>query len=205
MKNHAAALWPIAALAAAATLAGCSADATASRPEAGARGYSHAQATQHAKSQLEAVYPGIDLPEVAAVRFISADEFAQTRVDCLSKLGFSANVMEDGGVEFDDPPAGQAEALAIANYTCALEYPVDPAEGMMTGSRLRTLYDYYVDVLVPCLENEGYEIDTVPSWTVFNEQYATAPWSPYTSVYPSTQEGWDEINDLCPQGRDSLD
>lgn len=157
------------------------------------------QSKRQSQEDLKAQFPGVDIPDVHLVRFIAASEYAATRVQCLTEQGFSAAVMDDGGVAYGQPPAGQEQALAIADYLCSMRYPVDPTQNRMSDELLRTLYDYYVNDLIPCLEREGFRVEDIPSWTTFSEGYADTPWSPYNDVNPSTQEDWDQTNEACPQ------
>ncbi len=165
---------------------------------------SYQQYVDNQRDALLSVHPDADIPEVDLIRYVSATDWAPAIVDCMLGQGFGASLLADGGVSYDEPPAGQEEAQAIAVYVCMAEYPVEPTSEQLTEDQLRTLYDYYVNELVPCLADAGYDVIDAPSFETFRDSYSTSPWSPYSSVAPSTQAEWDKINTICPQNPDNL-
>lgn len=155
------------------------------------------------RDALQSMHPDVEIPDTELIRYVSLYEWAPAIVDCMLEQGFGASLLSDGGVSYEEPPAGQEEGLAVAAYVCAVEYPVELTE-QLNDVQLRKLYNYYVNDLVPCLADEGYDINDIPSFETFRDRYGSSPWSPYSSVSPSTQLGWDAINAACPQNPDGL-
>lgn len=62
------------------------------------------------------------------------------------------------------------------------------------------LYRYQIDVVVPCLEAQGYTVSEPPSFEVYAESIGTAEvWSPFTEVAASIEDGAiiAELSDAC--------
>jgi hypothetical protein len=142
--------------------------------------------------------------DVDLVRFIRPEEYGRVHAACIQEQGFSATETFDGGVEFGEIPPEQARAQAEAVYRCDVQFPVHPAYLQpWSDSQIRTLYDYYVEELTPCLTAAGYPVDPPPTWETFRDTYDTdSQWVPYRAVTVTDYgpEEWQEINEQCPQG-----
>lgn len=136
------------------------------------------------------------------VRFIESSEYGEVHAECIREQGFGAEATFDHGVEYDPVPPEQGVALHEAIFRCQVAYPVHPRYSLpWTDEMIRTLYDYYVDELVPCLTAEGYTLQEAPSWESFLADYGTErTWTPYAVVDAGTPEEWQQINETCPQG-----
>jgi len=130
--------------------------------------------------QYVGLVPGDPRPTVDRIRIVSLDEAAEVHRQCMVEAGYAdfrqtaASIY--GGASTD-------ERLAI--YTCSAQYPVPPSSyGLFSEAQLGYLYDYYVDVTVPCIEANGMTVTTVPS----REQFVSAQrslrrvWQPWDSV-----------------------
>ena len=70
-----------------------------------------------------------------------------------------------------------------AQYQClvaALPYP--SVIGYYTPAQLGFLYDYFHDVLVPCLQAQGLSVGFTPTREEFTAAAGTVPWDPYTEL-----------------------
>lgn len=156
---------------------------------------------QRALDDLLRDFPDAEVPDVERVRLVSLEEWPLAMAECLSAEGFGA-VAEDGGLSAS-APFGQELPYAIAYYVCSVEYPIDPRVMVpLVEDQIRYLYDYYTQVMTPCLEAEGYEVPEPPSRQTFVSTYGQpGSWAPYTLVTEavSSQEEWDRINRLCTQ------
>lgn len=157
-------------------------------------------------SMIKMRHPDAELPTPERVRFILPEEWATTMQECLANQGFQSTVSGDGGLEYEGVPTEQALALNVANYSCSLQYPVDPRyTAELSAYQLEYLYEYYVLDLVPCLEEEGVSVSEPPSFQKFRDTWETEDaWSPYSSVDPGSQSKWDQLNKTCPQNPDDL-
>ena len=91
--------------------------------------------------------------------------------------------------------------MEIARYVCDAKYPVDPSLTQPpTDAELDYLYNYFVDVLNPCLEREGIEVIEPPSRQAFKDSLLSPDsWSPYVDVDIRGQDEWTRLNRACPQ------
>ena len=144
--------------------------------------------------------PSAERPEVPIERFLNADEFLAV-YECMADAGVPVEFGEDGGVSWswssDDPIDAE-----LARYTCQAQYPLYPPQaGSFTDEQHEYLYDYYQDVLVPCLLLQGYPVDgDVPTREEFNDLTSIhASWSPYSFI--ESPSDWEELEALyatCP-------
>lgn len=138
-------------------------------------------------------------PEVERVRFISEEERSEVQAQCLTNLGFPTTVESDGSYQTNST-AEQEESLALASYTCELQYPIDLRYAQaFTRTQLRAIYTYYRDSLLPCLQGQGLEIGQLPSEETYIEGVTTgnAPWTPYDSVDLASIDV-NALNKACP-------
>lgn len=161
---------------------------------------------QRALDALLRDFPDAEVPDVDRVRLVSVEEWPVAIAECLSAKGFVA-IAEGGGLS-TSAPFGQELPYAIAYYVCSVEYPINPREMVpLVNDQIRYLYEYYTEVMTPCLDAEGYEVPEAPSLQTFVSTYGQpGSWAPYTLVAEavSSQEEWDRINRLCTQTPASL-
>jgi hypothetical protein len=160
---------------------------------------------ERALADLHREFPDAIVPEVKTIRFVALTEWPESNAACLREEGFSAEAM-DGGVSTAAPP-DQEEPFAIANYVCALKYPVDPRWNIpLNEDQVRYIYDYVTQIMTPCVKAEGYDVPPAPSRESFISTYLTdSPWNYYGLIAQATsQEEWEYINRKCPQGPSDL-
>ena len=167
------------------------------------RSEAYAELLDQSWQRVSSQFPDAERPEVELVRYVDQNEWAEVTVSCLVEQGVDAKVSTDGqggyemaGVE------GQLLPMEIAIYTCNARYPTDPALTLpLTEAELDFVYDYYVNVLNPCLENEGVEITEAPSRQAFIDTYGASEgwWTPYEAVGTTGEEDWNQLNRVCPQ------
>jgi hypothetical protein len=156
--------------------------------------------------QLAERYRLDDPPQdVAFERYISPEQYATVMVPCLTEQGIPVRALADGGIAFDDIPQEQALLQAEAMYRCDVRFPTHPlfAEPL-DDEQLRRLYDYLVNDLTACLENEGYASSSPPTIETFIASYSdpnAEVWTPFPVDDPQLQqpEEWDRLNEICPQ------
>lgn len=180
-------------------LAGCSAPSekpgSDTTTDSGSSDYLQGQADQWAE------YYGVeDPPDVEVVRYVDTPERDAALRDCLTGAGYPTE--SNGGVNV---PSGNEDAFALAQYTCAVQYPV-PERYTKTWSdkEIRLQYAWTVDFVIPCLEDRGHPISDPPSESVFVDSWLSAPYFPFAQVSLTVAEGnfnqaWTELEDACPQ------
>lgn len=146
-------------------------------------------------------YPDALRPEVDLVRYVSPNEAAAIRAQCLNEEGFpDARATSGGQLQSGVVPPSQDEAFWIASFVCAVRYQIDPQFTQpLNASQLSALHSYYVEDLTSCLVAEGYIIEQAPSIAVFTESYFENPWNPYLSVPEVNQSEWERLDAVCPQ------
>jgi hypothetical protein len=161
---------------------------------------------EQARAELLERFPEAEVPVVAFVRFISPNEYGTTMADCATERGFPAEATADGGVRYGQIPPQQAEDVAVATYSCAVQYPVDPVyQQPLNQEQLAYLYDYYVNQLAPWLEEQGYSTPNPPSEATFTDRYESGePWTPYATIDAPSEDAWYELLRACPQEPGSL-
>ena len=140
-------------------------------PHEHARPATYEERFEHLAEQLEG-----EPPDVEIERIIHPDDRAEVHVECLTELGFDAEISDSGGIS-TTYPEDQFEARQEAMYICNVRFPVHPAFKLQyTEEVLEVHYEYYTGELLECLEREGVEVDTIPSFEVFVEDYQVHDW-----------------------------
>lgn len=156
-----------------------------------------------ARERLEAMFPGIGIPDVDLVRIISLPEFGEVMAQCMTEAGFNAQARADGGVSFEEIPQEQSEAQSLALYVCQAKYPVDPVYTQpLTDAQIDFLYDYYRDDFSACLQAEGFSVGELPSRSKFKEAYAGVgePYTPYAVLLENVDPAHvEKLMSICPE------
>lgn len=91
---------------------------------------------------------------------------------------------------YENPLAG--------TYRCRISYPIHPRFQLPpTDQQLRVIYDYFLDELIPCLRNEGYELSPPPSFETFRAEWPNT-WDPYVELPEPKGFKKDEVLQKCP-------
>ena len=148
-----------------------------------------------------------DPPEVELERWIHPTEHGPTHEVCFAEAGFEVEGGPEGeGVQVVSRPAeAQRDLLNLAYYTCTARFFLDPDyTQLMTPDQLRVTYEYYREMLSPCLREQGYEPSEPPSLETFMATYGTADqWSPYDGlgITPEDRKTWERLYEgVCHGG-----
>lgn len=152
--------------------------------------------------QIAQMYQIEDPPSVAVVRIVGPDEQLELVAECMQEGGWPETKVSNGGLQYEDLPE-QEEAMNGAFYTCFASYPL--AEEFLADGReqYEELYNYFVDDLKPCLEDQGLEITDPPSlesWLAVAETGSPEYWDPTLEI-PDVD--FAAIQEVCPQNPDS--
>lgn len=133
-------------------------------------------------------------------------ESDQKVASCMRADGFPVEVSPTGGLRYSTPPAAQARAWALAMNTCIAQHPVDPSYTQdWSEPQLRLVYDYWDQYLIPCLEAQGFTVDT--STRPSKESFVTAfftpgrhDWWPLQATMRGVpQERQTQVVQTCPE------
>ena len=175
-----------AALVAALVLGGC---ATVTAPEPGFSDEEWAEYV-HAQADVTWGYLGFapDLqPADSPVVVVSSAEYPAKYAECMNDAGFDRYHL-DGSIETDeDGLIVMSDAEWIASFDCSTHLSLSSHQnGTLNRAQREYAYDYYEQVLVPCLMNHGVELYEVPSREEFHASLGV--WNPYISVRGSDLE-----------------
>ena len=130
--------------------------------------------------QYVGLTPDAPRPTVQRIRIVSMDEAEEVHRQCMVDAGYENYRFVETSI-FGG--AGNPERLAI--YTCSAQYPTPPSSfGLFSEAQLDYLYDYYIEVTVPCLEATGIGVDDVPDRAQFADSATgiLTLWNPYREV-----------------------
>lgn len=112
-----------------------------------------------------------DPPEVAVIRETRPEEMGELVAECVREQGFDAKAFPDGSWETVGAP-GQDDAVALAEYRCIAQYPLQPVFYQpLDDDHLRQSYDWHVETTIPCLQDLGYTTPEPPTVEVYIETY----------------------------------
>ncbi|MDO5535675.1 MAG: hypothetical protein Q4F65_13630, partial [Propionibacteriaceae bacterium] len=117
-------------------------------------------------------------------RWIAPWEIGPSMEACMSELGFAVVSKPDGqGYSPRERIAtDQVQPYHAAVYECVSCYSLDPKYSQaLTPDQLGVMHEYFTDVLIPCLADQGHEITDVPTREMFVGNYSSNPWSPWLS------------------------
>lgn len=122
-------------------------------------------------------------PPDPEVRFVSADDWATSLATCMNDAGFDNYQAVDFGLMITDVTrtADEADAASIAYYVCENSFRIVGQEGFLFNAKqLDYRYDYYSEVLIPCMALHEVEVFDAPSRAEFDDRFGF--WNPYDSV-----------------------
>lgn len=168
--------WRVLLLSLAITLTGCAAHPADSA----------ADVSLHLQQRLDTAFNpgpgGIDRPAATPVRFALPNGWGNLMRRCMNDGGFDTVGFdrEDGFTN-----VGETGDSALAWYQCTQQLPeYDTVYVEFTDEQLDKLYDYYVEVLVPCAGAVGFAVTEVPSRAAFADggEGQAGWWHPFLSV-----------------------
>lgn len=142
---------------------------------------------------------GLERPVVERERFITVEEWGDTRAACMAESGYDYTYTDEIGLSGGGVIADRG-AHAIAWYTCGARFPIDPEDlGLLSTAQVEYVYSYFERWLIPCLQRNGYDVGTLPERSFF-VQSKRILWNPYSSI--DLTGGPDQTRllfEACPQ------
>ena len=145
-------------------------------------------------------YKIVDPPDVEVVRWVRPEEMGETQDGCLREAGFQV----DGPGRLYYPPE-QEQAAGLAQYTCRMQYPVMSKYAREWGTeQLDLQYEWTVEYVVPCLQEQGHSTVDIPTKEVFTDRWATDPFYPFAQIKldvpgDTFNTEWNRLETVCPQ------
>lgn len=121
--------------------------------------------------------PNAARPAVEFEEFVDPDRTGEVYTACMVEAGHTGWTPTNVGA-FGGPSSAERRDL----YVCVSRYPLAPSNyGFYTSAQLDALYNYYRDLLVPCLEASGIAVTAPPSREDFTDAAGFGlQWSPYS-------------------------
>jgi len=147
---------------------------------------SAADVSLHLQRRLDTAFNpgpgGIDRPAAEPVRFALPNGWANLMRRCMNDAGYALVNYDrnDGFTNVDETGEG-----ALAWYHCTQLLPeYDTVFADFSAEELDALYDYYVEILVPCAGALGATVTAVPSRAEFIDggEGQSGWWHPFLSV-----------------------
>lgn len=150
---------------------------------------------------LDALWEIADLegerPDVDLIREVGDEDWSAVQTECLTEAGFPPFV-DNGDVVGWEGTAEQADAFALADYTCQAQYP-RKMEYLQPYSvdQLDLIYDWMNETTIPCLAAQGYDVPPVPSLESFRASYSPEGgfWTPDSEVPGGVPYA---VQEICP-------
>lgn len=114
---------------------------------------------------------------------VAADQWAQALVECMNAAGFDNYSAAGGGFGATEvvQTADEMQANTVAMYLCQGGISVEEwDQSWFNPEQVDYLYDYYQQMLLPCLALHGLEVLDVPNRESFVARYGS--WNPYFSL-----------------------
>ena len=144
----------------------------------------------------------VERPAVERIPLAHGDDAFARLADCVTALGYVGFMFSDGpqGFEFQSMEGGIEldTQTKLDFYTCfaTAPIPVAVARPTLSGAQLDFLYDYYQEIVIPCLENNGVRVDPVPTRDEYSsDRFGT--WTPYLATAPGATLEYDLAVRLC--------
>ena len=127
-------------------------------------------------------------PPAPEVHYVTGEEWARFLADCMNVAGFDNYTASGGGLgtEFVVRPADEAQREVISFYLCQSAVALEGQDDFwFNPAEVEYSYDYYQEVLIPCLASHGVVVFQAPTWSEFVD--ANGQWNPYFAVSSATK------------------
>lgn len=122
--------------------------------------------------------PDEQRPPDPEVQIVSNEEWAPFLARCMNEAGFDNYQAVGNGLLIDDLPAEEQDASTLAFFVCESSIRIDGSDSfLLNEAQLDYLYDYFVQMLVPCLMLHDIELHDVPTRAEYADLLGT--WNPY--------------------------
>lgn len=109
------------------------------------------------------------------------DEVVVAMIACMRDRGWAAEPSGPTAIDWSQNPKEQGLALHLDQIRCDAGLNL-PEVGVPSALDIEGVYVFWVDVLVPCYEEQGHVIPDPPSLVTFVESYPQVDWAPWRFV-----------------------
>jgi hypothetical protein len=136
-------------------------------------------------AEVEKQYPEAIRPQVSLGRTVPDHEWNDVVVECLQRDGIVARVSR-GKVLYGSGEGQLPVDVAVIFYLCQASHPSQSQViWFLDKTQTRALYDYYFDIVRPCLLSAGVPSQPSPRGARASEAVALDGWNPYQLVWTS--------------------
>ena len=147
-------------------------------------------------SGLSVTLKGTDTP----VQVVAAEDWAHAYVVCMNAAGYDEYLVMESGGSYGDYSAVEDREERAAIVVCSTRVMLDPALfNQLNHAELDLWYDYFEQVLVPCLALQQVEVINAPTRAEFQNTFGG--WNPYWAVHERDIERANTdsaLHSLCP-------
>lgn len=188
-------------------LAGCG-DSSADQSGTSNRASSPQVSTEYLRKISESLSQSFgidDPPQVEVIRAMLPEELDDTLLACVTEEGFPLTA--EGVFKI---PEGQKTAYNMAQYVCRMRYPVIERYAQpLKAKQIEIQYDWTIQFVIPCLEQQGFRISNVPTEARFIDTWNSDPFYPMAQVSLSEKDArsynqrMSDLEKTCPQAAPS--
>ena len=183
-------------------LAGCASPV----PEQG-DGYDYAVIVHE---RLDSVWQQTGLPDSARPALepgptVDQFEAGAAFAACMVQRGWPDYSSGDTGYSYQDISLVDSAPERLDWYECFAAYPVDSKYTLRSVEQFDFVYDYYQDILIPCLAENGHPLTAAPtreefrtSWDQWSGPLFPFLWNPYYEVRRQGAVDTNDLEKLCP-------
>lgn len=162
------------------TVPGAEAASTTVAASATTRGSSESAPTEIAGAEDGPIY-GYGDYSAYSYEDVPWDLVTAAEIACMQDQGWPVKESGPTGISFADVPVDQNHIAQMDFGRCAAGLNL-PEGGIPSLLDVEGVYSFWVDVLKPCYEAEGYSIPDPPSLDTFVETYPAVDWVPWRYV-----------------------
>lgn len=125
-------------------------------------------------------------PNVPILRFTTTQDAGPVFAHCMTVAGYPTSYTLQQGLVGPTVAAKNYANYSVQKYVCQAQYPTDPVElGYFSTEQSQFLYNYWANVLTPCLRGQGVPVPPLPKRYPFGSSAypnLSGPWDPYEKV-----------------------
>jgi hypothetical protein len=185
---------------AALVLCGCASGAGEAPLSGSRRAAIRTELLDSAWAGIAADYPEAIRPKITMAPTVPDHDWAAEVVSCLASTGIVATEA-DGGVHYGSGSGRTQLEVAVEFYSCEAGHPAESqVAAKLTKKQSAALYDYYIDLVRPCLLSVGAPSPASPDRSAVEGLAGLAGYNPYQVIWTSgmSRQSVSYLESRCP-------
>ena len=124
---------------------------------------------------------------------------------CMEDRGWSAYSADENSASYRSLSEATSDEERLDWYECFAANPMSAAGSLKSVEQYDYVYDYFQEVLIPCLQEYGYDVSHAPSRNEFRTNtgvdgflFAPILWNPYYALPEFSSTGSLPVQARCP-------